>query len=173
MGLKMTNLRLIELWHCLLVPAVHNFQHHGDCGTLRPRQLCRPVLSYHIFCVKCMYSKWTLIYWLMRVRYGVQFVNLCLVFVQPSSLSCYIQYYIILNNDILEFNYKIILFVTNHSMISHQEHINGLVQDCSISSALAMEILQSCTKPLAWSVDHVFLAPYMVQIYSTDYHKVS
>ena len=28
-----------------------------------------------------------------------------------------------------------------------QPHIHGLVQDCSISSALAMEILQSCTKP--------------------------
>ena len=26
-------------------------------------------------------------------------------------------------------------------------HIDGLVQDCSISSALAMEIQQSCTKP--------------------------
>ena len=26
-------------------------------------------------------------------------------------------------------------------------HINGLVQDCSISSTLAMEIMQSCTKP--------------------------
>ena len=26
-------------------------------------------------------------------------------------------------------------------------HIDGLVQDCSISSALAKEILQSCTKP--------------------------
>ena len=26
-------------------------------------------------------------------------------------------------------------------------HIDGLVQDCSISSALAMEILQSCIKP--------------------------
>ena len=26
-------------------------------------------------------------------------------------------------------------------------HIDGLVQDCSISNALAMEILQSCTKP--------------------------
>ena len=26
--------------------------------------------------------------------------------------------------------------------------INGLVQDCSNSSALAMELLQSCTKPL-------------------------
>ena len=25
--------------------------------------------------------------------------------------------------------------------------IDGLVQDCSISSALAMELLQSCTKP--------------------------
>ena len=30
------------------------------------------------------------------------------------------------------------------------EYIDGLVQDCSISSALAMEILQSCTKPLIW-----------------------
>ena len=27
-------------------------------------------------------------------------------------------------------------------------HIDGLVQDCSNSSALAMELLQSCTKPL-------------------------
>ena len=28
--------------------------------------------------------------------------------------------------------------------------INGLVQDCSNSSALAMELLQSCTKPSTW-----------------------
>ena len=28
-----------------------------------------------------------------------------------------------------------------------QKHIDGLVQDCSNSSALAMELLQSCTKP--------------------------
>ena len=27
------------------------------------------------------------------------------------------------------------------------DHFNGLVQDCSISSALAMENIQSCTKP--------------------------
>ena len=27
-------------------------------------------------------------------------------------------------------------------------YIDGLVQDCSISSVLALEILQSCTKPL-------------------------
>ena len=34
------------------------------------------------------------------------------------------------------------------TLMSHEYHIDGLVQDCSISSALAMEILQSCTKPL-------------------------
>ena len=26
-------------------------------------------------------------------------------------------------------------------------HIDGLVQDCSVTSALAMEIMQSCIKP--------------------------
>ena len=30
------------------------------------------------------------------------------------------------------------------------EDIDGLVQDCSNSSALAMELLQSCTNPLIW-----------------------
>ena len=33
---------------------------------------------------------------------------------------------------------------------SCESHFDGLVQDCSISSALAMEILQSCTKPSIW-----------------------
>ena len=28
--------------------------------------------------------------------------------------------------------------------------MDGLVQDCSISSVLAMELLQSCTKPSIW-----------------------
>ena len=27
-------------------------------------------------------------------------------------------------------------------------HVNGLVRECNNSSALAMELLQSCTKPL-------------------------
>ena len=39
-----------------------------------------------------------------------------------------------------------------HSILKHenvaQHHIAGLVQDCSISSALAKELLLSCTKPL-------------------------
>ena len=30
-------------------------------------------------------------------------------------------------------------------------HTNGVVQDCSISIANTLEILQSCTKPLIWS----------------------
>ena len=38
------------------------------------------------------------------------------------------------------------------------EHIDGLVQNCSISSVLAMEILQSCTKPsissLTWNLQN-------------------
>ena len=32
------------------------------------------------------------------------------------------------------------------------EHVDGLVQDCSISTALAVEILQSCTQPMRLSV---------------------
>ena len=31
-------------------------------------------------------------------------------------------------------------------------NIDGLVQDCSISSALAMKLLQSCTKPSVWDI---------------------
>ena len=33
------------------------------------------------------------------------------------------------------------------SLAMGEHHLSGLVQDCSISSALAMEILKSCTKP--------------------------
>ena len=32
------------------------------------------------------------------------------------------------------------------------EYIDGLVQDCSISSAYALEILQSCTNPAIYSM---------------------
>ena len=36
-------------------------------------------------------------------------------------------------------------------MIKCRLHIDGLVQDCSNSSALALELLQSCTKPSIYS----------------------
>ena len=32
----------------------------------------------------------------------------------------------------------------------HEEHIGGLVQDSSNSNALAVKLLQSCTKPLIY-----------------------
>ena len=38
-------------------------------------------------------------------------------------------------------------------------HVDGLVQDYSISNALAMEILQSCTKQLMWVIMHIHLCP--------------
>ena len=31
-------------------------------------------------------------------------------------------------------------------------YVNGLIQDCVYSSAFAMELLQTCAKPLIWSI---------------------
>ena len=39
-----------------------------------------------------------------------------------------------------------------YSASSYHHHFDGLVHDCSNSSALALELLQSCTKPLICSV---------------------
>ena len=41
--------------------------------------------------------------------------------------------------------------VLPEAMLAHRQHINGLMQACSNSSALAMELLQFCTKPSIWS----------------------
>ena len=47
---------------------------------------------------------------------------------------------------------------THSTLSTPREEINGLVQDCSNSSALAMELLQSCTKPLRlWFQQHFLL----------------
>ena len=40
----------------------------------------------------------------------------------------------------------------SHLIVYYQ--IDGFVQDCSISSALAVEILQSCTNPSKWSCSY-------------------
>ena len=39
--------------------------------------------------------------------------------------------------------------------VTLQSHIGGLVQDCSISSALTTELLQSCIKPLIYSIVYI------------------
>ena len=38
-----------------------------------------------------------------------------------------------------------------HPIVCVHHHLNGLVQDCSNSSANALELLQSCTKPLTYT----------------------
>ena len=37
-----------------------------------------------------------------------------------------------------------------HQIISQPDYSDGLVQDCSNSGALAIELLQSCTNPSTW-----------------------
>ena len=37
-------------------------------------------------------------------------------------------------------------YILRGSALHFHEHVDGLVQDCGNSSALAMELLQSCTK---------------------------
>ena len=52
-------------------------------------------------------------------------------------------------------------------------NIDGLVQDCSNSSALAIELLQSCTKPLiysvqAWCIMQASLHGYFSRLWKSD-----
>ena len=41
------------------------------------------------------------------------------------------------------------------SLIIAVLYIDALIQDCSTSSALTMEILQSCTKPPIYNMDQI------------------
>ena len=50
-----------------------------------------------------------------------------------------------------------------------RKHIDGFTQDCSILSALAMEIPRSCTKPSIWAWHHALATrqtPVMVKLFS-------
>ena len=38
--------------------------------------------------------------------------------------------------------------------VHYEDNFDGLVQDCSNSSALAMELVQSCTEPSIWSLQY-------------------
>ena len=50
-------------------------------------------------------------------------------------------------------NYKYLCSIGHGREIIENANIDGLVQDCSISSSNALEILQSCTKPSIWFYD--------------------
>ena len=52
-----------------------------------------------------------------------------------------------------------IIVATPGRLLDHLQvcvvHIDGLVQDCSISSALALEILQACANPLICEILYI------------------
>ena len=50
-----------------------------------------------------------------------------------------------------------------------EHYIDGLVQDCSISSALAMDILQSCTKPSIYRLCIIILRTWITPIFGWKY----
>ena len=50
------------------------------------------------------------------------------------------------------------------------QYIDGLVQDCSNSSALAMELLQSCTKPSISLLEFFAKLGNVVQIWRIHEH---
>ena len=60
--------------------------------------------------------------------------------------------------------YETVIFLLKikNSTAKATHNIDGLVQDCSNSSALAMKLLQSCTKPSIFSVlffiNHMFFS---------------
>ena len=51
----------------------------------------------------------------------------------------------------IDFTITVNIHMQSGAVIAWSKYdIDGLEQDCSNSSALAMELLQSCTKPLIW-----------------------
>ena len=57
----------------------------------------------------------------------------------------YIKYIMIIYT--IHISVQITSTMHNLTKREHIDHVDGLVQYCSNSSALAMELLQSCTKP--------------------------
>ena len=71
-----------------------------------------------------------------------------------SNSSCWLVYSPCMNNStMVEWP---ICMVSQAHMTGHsnwkQHNMDGLVQDCSISIAIAMEILQSCSQPLKYKI---------------------
>ena len=50
---------------------------------------------------------------------------------------------------------------------NYTRHIDDLMQDCSFSSALAMELLQSCTKPSTYTVDTIIFITCIINLNMT------
>ena len=55
--------------------------------------------------------------------------------------------------------FKLVAMLSGPRLNLSSCHIDGLVQDCSISSASAMEILQSCTQPSIYEIPFLLQEP--------------
>ena len=100
--------------------------------------------------------KWPGIIWVHKTYLSAKDGNIMRT-KQNDSMETNLMRYTVKNMT----GYSSIIDPTNLLSMVHQdsqyrrvyvdkEHFNGLVQDCSISSALAMEILQSCTTALIY-----------------------
>ena len=90
-----------------------------------------------LFCVRVIHH--------MNYMHGVPFLALCCIWLQLGTGRPKCSFY------------ALSLCRTFHRDNS-EEYVVGLVQDCSISSALAMEILQSCTIPsMCWYIKGISL----------------
>ena len=52
------------------------------------------------------------------------------------------------------------------------EYLDGLVEDCSNSIAYALELLQSCTKPLILYANKLFIMTFPETVYVYHYSKI-
>ena len=50
---------------------------------------------------------------------------------------------------------------------NYTRHVDDLMQDCSFSCALAMELLPSCTKPLTYTIDTITFITYIINLNMT------
>ena len=95
------------------------------------------------FLMACWILKWLISLWIswLQFLYTVSSNK-----IQPLLLaSCWVQASDVEEQQTLWSFHE---GCNNKTIREGKEHIDGLVQDCSISSMSSMEILQSCIKPL-------------------------
>ena len=90
-----------------------------------------------------------------HLQNGIHFVSALMCYIKGNFCTCHVQNYCWNNYYAREMKMlfhwigriRCFISVRHWGIYSHsEEQIDGLVQDCSNSSALAMELLQSCTK---------------------------
>ena len=126
-----------------------------SCGVILCGVVCD--VMYYTELILLLFFKHVLFCILHNVKFPIQYRSNNVFLAKVASTASPIElindesdiwYHIFLNFSLPTALYKSLgQTITHPSIAYHHGHINGLVQDCSNSSALAMELLQSCTKP--------------------------